>query len=219
MKKKILLSMIAAVTLTAAITTAKAQKGFYAGVQGATQIGIMFNETDADKAGSDYKSKFNFAYGVSGGYNFTNHLGIGTEVMYSRIKQNYHDNTVKYTQKLNYIKVPVFATYNTDPSRRFIFTAKAGPQIGILTKANISNASDPKLNGSANDQFKKLTFGAMIGTGVRMRVADKMYVDAGIRADGSFSNTEKKHYAGYTAGRKSGHDINVGLELGMKYFF
>lgn len=217
MKKAILLSMIAVTGSMMIVTGAKAQKGFYVGTQGAGQVNIMFNKTDADKPGSDYKSTFGTSFGVSGGYNFTNHFGVATEVNYSKLKQHYSDNTTHFTQKFNYLKVPVLFTYNTDPARKFIFTAKAGPQLGILMNSKISAASDPKMNGSVMGNYNKFTLGAMVGTGVRMRVADHLYVDAGLRADGSITNTEKKNHVAY--GRSSSHDISLGLELGMKYFF
>lgn len=219
MKKSILFAAIAVAASVSISTSVKAQKGFYAGAQGVAQINIMFNETDANKPGADYKSKLGTSFGLSGGYNFTKNMGVGAEVMYATIKQRYMDNSVRYTQKFNYLKIPVVFTYNTNPDRKFMFTAKAGPQVGILLKSGISGATDPKLNGSTKSQYKNVTFGAMVGTGVRMRMTDNIFLDAGLRVDGSFTNTENKHYHGYAAGRTKSHDINVGLELGVKYFF
>ena len=219
MKKSILLATIAVVASLTVVTSAKAQKGIYAGAQGVAQVNIMFNESDANKPGADYKSKLGSSFGLSGGYNFTKNMGVGVEVMYSTMKQRYSDNTVHFTQKFNYLKIPVVFTYNSNPDRKFMFTAKAGPQLGILLKSDISKASDTKLNGNATSQYEKLTLGAMIGTGVRMRLTEKMFLDAGVRFDGSFTNTEKKSHHGYTTGRTSSHDINAGLEMGIKYFF
>jgi hypothetical protein len=178
---------------------------------------VMFNKTDVDKPGSDYKSTFGTSFGVSGGYNFTKHFGVATEVNYATLKQHYADYTTSYTQKFNYLKVPVLFAYNTNPEKKFIFTAKAGPQVGILMNSKISGASDPKKNGSVMGNYEKLTFGAMIGTGVRVRMTDHISLNAGLRADGSFTNTEKKNRVGY--GRSTSHDISAGVEVGMKYFF
>jgi len=219
MKKTILLSMMTALSLVAVVTGAKAQKGFYVGAQGTAQVSVMFNEADVDKPGADYRSKFGTAFGVNGGYNFSRHMGIGTEVTYATIKQRYIDNSVSYTQKFNYLKVPVLFTYNTNPGRTVMFTAKAGPQLGILLRSNISGASNPALNGSTKDQYKKLTFGAMAGAGIRVRMLDNVYLDAGLHADGTISNTEDKDYKNYAANRSKSHDLNAGLEVGIKYFF
>jgi opacity protein-like surface antigen len=179
----------------------------------------MFNEKDVDKPGADYKSKSGTAFGMNGGYNFNRHIGIGTEVTYSTIRQRYIDNSSSYTQKFNYLKVPVLFTYNTNPERKFMFTAKAGPQLGILLKSKITDASNSALNGNTKDQYRKLTFGAMAGAGIRMRMADNIYLDAGLHVDGTISNTEDKGYKGYTASRSKTHDLNAGLEVGIKYFF
>lgn len=217
MKKTVLLSMTVATILS--VNTAKAQKGFYAGVQGTSQISIMFNESDIEKPGADYRSKIGTSFGVNGGYNFSRHMGIGTEVTYATIKQRYVDNTVSYSQKFNYLKVPVLFTYNTNPERTLMFTAKAGPQLGILLNSRITGASDPALNGNAKARYEKLTFGAMAGAGVRIRLADKMYFDAGLHVDGTISNTEDKDYKGYVWNRGKSHDLNAGLDVGIKYFF
>ncbi|HAO47389.1 MAG TPA: porin family protein [Ferruginibacter sp.] len=219
MKKTILFSLTTAVAILAAVSGVKAQKGFYAGAQGAAQLSVMFNEADAEKPGADYRSKCGTSFGVTGGYNFNKHMGIGTEVTYASIKQRYIDNTVSYTQKFNYLKVPVLFTYNTNPARAVMFTAKAGPQLGILLKSSISGASNPSLNGNTRDQYEKLTFGAMAGAGVRVRLAEKIYFDAGLHVDGTISNTEDKDYKGYAWNRSKSHDLNAGLEAGVKYFF
>lgn len=219
MKKTILLSIMTVTTLLTVVSSAKAQKGFYAGAQGMAQISVMFNESDVDKPGADYKSKFGTAFGLNGGYNFNKNMGIGTEVTYATIKQRYIDNTVSYTQKFNYLKIPVLFTYNTNPDRKIIFTAKAGPQLGILLRSKISGSSNSALNGSTNDQYKKLTFGAMAGAGVRIHMLDNIYLDAGLHIDGTISNTEDKGYKGYAANRSKTHDLNAGIEVGIKYFF
>src|SRR5690349_5084304 len=106
MKKAILLSVAAAITSFTA-TTASAQKGYYVGAQGATQLSVMFNKTDLDKDGTDYKSKLGTTIGIGGGYNFNKHMGVGTEVMFSTMKQKFTDNGSSITQKFSYLKVPV----------------------------------------------------------------------------------------------------------------
>lgn len=100
-----------------------------------------------------------------------------------------------------------------------MFTAKAGPQLGILLKSKVTNASNSTLNGDTKDQYKKLTFGAMAGAGVRVRMLDNVYLDAGLHVDGTISNTEDKNYKGYAANRRKSHDLNAGAEVGIKYFF
>jgi opacity protein-like surface antigen len=220
MKKVIFNAMIAAVSMLLISTTAKAQKGFYVGAQAAPQLSVMFNKDDVNKTATaaDYKAKFSFTIGAGGGYHFTDNLGVGAEVMYSVAKQRYINDDQEHTQQFNYLKVPVFFTYNTNPASKVMFTAKAGPQVGILLKSKISDADDAALNGSTKDQYNAVAFGAMAGAGARVRLTTNIFLDAGLRFDGSF-NTENKKHSSYTQGRTNTYDLNTGIDIGVKYFF
>ena len=191
MKKTIRIALLASIMTITFSNSSTAQKGFYLGAQGGPLLSVRFNGSDVDNSGMDYKAKSSFSFGVSGGYNFTNHFGVAAEANYSKEKQRYEDHSVKYDEQLNIIKIPVLFTYNTNSSARIILTAKAGPQLGILRSAKISNSSIPALNGDNIDKYKEITFGAMIGTGARIRIANKLYCDAGLRFDGVFSNLER----------------------------
>ena len=215
MKRVFFLSMLVAAALLTTITAVKAQKGIYIGAQGTRQMGVMINKDDANKPGADYKSKFSATFGINGGYNFSRNMGIGTEVMYSISRQRYVDHVTSYTQKFNYLKIPVLFTYNTNPAKNLMFIAKAGPQVGLLLNSKISDASNSALNGSAKDRYRKLTYGAVVGAGIRARMAQNIFLDAGVHFDGTFVNTEKKNYTGT---RARTYDLNAGLEIGVKYF-
>lgn len=220
MKKAISLSMMTVAAVFTIATGAKAQqKGFYIGAQGGNRLSYMFNQTDADKPGVDYKARHGYAFGVSAGYNFNKRMGIGTEFTYSSTRQHYIDSSSKYTQKFKYLKVPVMFTYISNPEKKFMFTAKLGPQVGLLLDSKIKNATNSQMNGNTKDQYEKITFGAAGGAGVRMRVVENIYVDAMLHLDASITNAEDKDYKYYTAGRSKTYDLNSGLELGVKYFF
>lgn len=220
MKRTIIISASLIITTIFGINaSATAQKGFYAGVQGAPQLSVIFNEDDVNAPNTDYKAKFSYTFGVNGGYNFTQRMGIGTEVMYSSVKQNYENNKGGYTQKLSYLKVPLLFTYNSSPDNRVVFTAKAGPQVSILMKSNVTNAGDPSLNGSNKNKYESLVFGATAGAGARVRLTDNISLNAGLRFDGSIGNIEDKSYAGHTSGRAKTYDLNSGVEVGLRYQF
>lgn len=216
MKKVIFNAMFAAAVMLAVSATVQAQKGLYLGVQGTRQLSVMFNKTDAKAPGTDYKSKFNSAFGITGGYHFTDNLGVGTELVYSTQRQVYNYNHLQYTQRFNYLKVPVLFTYNTNPASKIMFTAKAGPQIGVLLKAAIEDADNASLNGDVKDRYHKITFGGMGGVGARMRLGNNLYFDAGLHLDATFLNTEKKNSV---AGRSATYNASGGFDAGIKYFF
>lgn len=218
MKKTTLFAAITSIITLSFSNSSTAQKGFYVSAHGAPLVSVRFNGSDVDNHGMDYKAKSSFTFGVGAGYNFTDHFGIATEGMYSKEKQQYKDHSVKYDEQLNFVKIPVVFTYNTNPSARIIFTAKAGPQLGILRSAKISNSSIAALNGDSKDRYKNVTFGAMIGTGARIKLTNNLYADAGLRFDGTISNLESKNYQEQHPGRKSSHSVNAGFEFGVRYF-
>jgi opacity protein-like surface antigen len=218
MKKTILFAVITSAISVTFSNNLTAQKGFYVSAHGGPLLSVRFNGSDADNNGMDYKAKSSVAFGIGAGYNFTDHFGMAAEALYSKEKQRYEDHSVQYDEQLNFIKIPVVFTYNTNPSARIILTAKAGPQLGIVRSAKISNSSITALNGDGKDRYKDLTFGAMIGTGARIRLTNNLYADAGLRFDGTISNLESKEYREEHPGRSKTHAVNAGVEFGLRYF-
>ncbi len=160
MKETILFAAIASIITMAFPNSSTAQKGFYVSAHGTPLLSVRFNGSDVDNQDMDYKTKSSITFGVGAGYNFTDHFGVATEAMYSKEKQQYKDHSVKYDEQLNFVKVPLLLTYNTNPSARVILTAKAGPQLGILRSAKISKSSIAALNGNSKDRYKDINFGA-----------------------------------------------------------
>ncbi len=218
MKKAILFSVLA-VAFSLAATTLKAQQGFYFSTQAVRQISVMFNKSEVDDPQTDYKSSIRNALSIGGGYNFSRNMGIGTQLLYYTSKQTYVNHGLKYTQEYTCLKVPLLFTYNGNPDNKFIFTAKAGPQLGINLKSRISGADNSQLNGSTKGKYKKYTLGAVAGAGVRMHLTNLLFLDTGVRFDGTFTNPENKSYAGFQPGRSKTYDLNAGFEFGVKYFF
>ncbi|RYE54082.1 MAG: hypothetical protein EOP48_13015, partial [Sphingobacteriales bacterium] len=107
MKRLVIYSLLLLPAMLIISTSASAQKGFYVGVQGAPQLSVMFNKDDVNDAGTDYKAKFSYTFGANAGYNFTNRMGVGTEVMYSRVMQQYENTNGGHTQQLSYLKIPL----------------------------------------------------------------------------------------------------------------
>lgn len=217
--KKIFSTVVAAASLLAVSANANAQKGFYAGVHGAPQLSVMFNADDVDKPGADYKSKFSGAVGIAAGYQFAKNAGVGTEVRYSVTKQRYIADNGNYTQQFNYLKVPLLFTFNTDPAAVVMFTAKAGPQVGILLKSKITEADNHSLNGETTNRYRHLVAGVAAGAGVRVHVIGNIAVEAGLRFDGSVMDTEKKKHVAYEPGRANTYDLNGGVDVGIRYTF
>lgn len=218
MKKTIFVSAIISIALQLSASASHTQKGFYLAAQSAPLLSVRINEDDVHNTGADYKAKSSVTLGFGSGYNFTNHVGIGIEVMYSRESQGYSDVAIKYDERLSFVKVPVTFNYNTNPYSRVVFAMKVGPQVGMLTSSRVTDASIAALNGSTRDQYEKVNFGIMLGSSARIRLTNKLFADAGLRFDGIFSDLETKKYRDYHPGRGTTHSVNAGIELGIRYF-
>lgn len=195
----------------------QAQKGFYVSAQAAPWVSVKFNESDVHNPGTNYKSKTSGTIGIGGGYNFTNNLGIGAEFMYSKERQTTENTALSYDESLNFIKIPVIFTYNTNPFSKVMFAVKAGPQLGLLVSSEVSNSSYESLNGDTKDNYVTASLGVMLGTSARVRLTDKLCADAGLRFDGAFTNLESKNYRNNHPGRGTTHSINAGIEIGIRY--
>jgi opacity protein-like surface antigen len=219
MKKSVLFTIAAAMLTISTVNVASAQKGFYIGVQGQQQLSGMYNSDDADNAKFDYKASPSTAFGLNGGYNFNKHIGVSAEAMYSIEGQRYELNNVEFRKKISYVKVPLLFTYNTNPAAKVMFIAKAGPQIGLLTKANLKNGDGDVLVKDTKDSYETVTFGAAAGAGVRVNLAKHLFLDAGLKFDGNFTNSEVKTVNETNVARAKTYNMNGGIEAGIKYFF
>ena len=139
------------------------------------------------------------------------------ELMYSKEKQEYKDQNIAYSEKWQYLKIPLLAHFNSNPRSKLMFTAKAGPQLGILLKSNVYNSSEPAMNGETTGRYNRLHIGAMAGLGAAYQITSSFRVNAGLRFDGSISSLEDKNSPNHPLGRANTHNLNAGLEFGIQY--
>jgi hypothetical protein len=218
MKKITLLLMLFAISTLTIITNATAQKGFYISTQAAPQLGVMFNADDVKGAQTDYKLKGAGTFGIGAGYHFSRNMGIGTELMYAGLRQRYLYGDQEYTQRFTYLTIPLLFTFNSNPDALVMFTAKGGPQVGILLESSVADATDVTLNGDTKDKYQSVNAGAIVGAGGSLRLTSAMYFNMGLRIEGTFTNTEKTGYQNYVKGRAKTYLFSTGVEFGIKYF-
>lgn len=108
-----------------------------------------------------------FGFGLMAGYNFSEHVGVQGELIYSSITQKYKDRDVERTFNAKYVNVPLLLSLNTGKSRMVNLNVVAGPQVGFnvgsgLTYSNVvdTNSSEPVLS------VKKGDVGFAYGAGV-----------------------------------------------------
>ncbi len=194
-----------------------AQQGFSVSVKGTPQFSFLQNSDDNNNNSYSRKATFNTNFGVGAGYNFTKYLGVGIDALYSLQGQKYTLNSIEYNQKINYVKVPVYFTYNTDASKVVSFIGKVGPQVSFLADAKLTDKNSGKTIDETKDRFETATFGGAAVAGAQFKVQPQLYVTAAARFDYDFTNAEDKDYVDYTPGRAKTYNSTAGLEVGLKY--
>ncbi len=130
--KKFFMSVLLIVGLT--VLKSNAQQGFSLSAKAIPQFSFLQNKDDNNNTNYSTKATFNAGFGLGAEYGFNNHFGVGIDALYSLQGQRYILNNIEYNQKVNYIKVPVYFTYNSDASKPISFIGKIGPQVSFLTE-------------------------------------------------------------------------------------
>lgn len=81
-----------------------------------------------------------FGYGAGGflSLNFTDHLGVQSELMYNTLNQKFAAEDLEGNVKLQYLNVPVLVSYNSNKSRIVNLNLVAGPQLGISAGSEVN---------------------------------------------------------------------------------
>lgn len=206
--------------------TAQAQKGAHLGVTGGVIATGMLDEIKYGDVDYDYKLTIGSSYGIAGGYNFSDYLGIQSELNFAKegavvkIHESNYDITKDFT--LNYLQVPVmFRLSGGNYNNRF--TAMFGPQWSFLSSANVF--TEDKVNGNSSkdisSRFNKTDIGLVLSGGGDITLKGNWYL-----------NTELRFYYGMTQVNKDKDVIlekpneedllkNVygGLFIGLHYMF
>lgn len=216
--KKTILALSGVLLMSAAATTANAQQGFSIGIKATPHFSFLQNSDDNDNALLERNATFGASFGVGAGYNFTDNMGVGLDVLYSLQGQRYEVAGVEFKQKLDYVKIPLYFSYTTNPDAPVAFTAKVGPQLSILTSAKVVDKDGDALPGmdDTKEQYQSVGFGGMAAAGVQFRLNSNMFLTAMARFDYDFTNAEDDSYMHYSKGRANTSNMTAGLEVGLK---
>ena len=216
MKRTILAAIVVAAFMMN--NEANAQKGFSLSVKATPQLSSFQNDDDNEiSLILDRKTTFNASFGVGAGYNFTQRAGIGMDVLYSLQGQRYGVNGTEIRQKVNYVKVPLYFSYNGDASKKVSFIGKLGPQVSILTDSKVTDKDGEDLISDTKDRYSDATFGAMAAAGAQFKLTNRLFLTTMTRFDYDFTNAEDDSYRYYTPGRAKTYNLTTGLEVGLKY--
>jgi opacity protein-like surface antigen len=108
-----------------------------------------------------------FGMGALLGFNFSKHIGVQGEIIYSSISQKYEIDDTAYKINLRYVNVPLLLSLNTGKTKAVNLNVVAGPQMGfnVGSRLTTSGVSDPN-NPQPVLSVKKSDIGFAYGGGV-----------------------------------------------------
>jgi hypothetical protein len=230
---------------------AMGQKGLKLGVIALPQSTWMLNSDDMSVPQDvfKYKKTYGMAAGPMVGYNFGDGIGFRLNFLYSAQGQrftniNSEGTLVTHTRRLNYLKVPLFLSFNTGTEfNKLVFAVNLGFQANFLLRARYYNddqsyTPDEVLFGNIRDypstykQYSLFNYGPVADIGLDIKLAYNIMANVHVRGDYTLSDAENKNaaYKLYTNGipddvriwsetRAITNNMNVGLMLGLTYTF
>ncbi len=187
-----------------------AQRGLEAGAIIQPQIySQIYTEEQADRAA---KIPYSFAIGVDLGYNLTNNLGVRTGLLYTPIGERYNDLTPDPEERidlnLNYVQLPFYLKFNSNPDNRLSLLVIAGANISFLNEALLT-INDESPEGVLGD-YKRIVPGAAGGIGVQLNLDRGGNINLLWRTGLSLDTVQ-------TMGAAS-RNLSTGLQLSYHYF-
>ncbi len=158
-----------------------------------TEFGLRFMPTISaldmkTSSGGTVSGQATFGYGVGAflGYNFSDHVGIQGEVIYSSTTQKYKEQDRENKINLKYVNIPLLFALNTNKTGQVNFNIVAGPQIGISVGSNVFTSGDNGDNTQAILDVKKGDLGLAYGAGADFALIQSGALRLGIGFRGVF---------------------------------
>lgn len=137
------------------------------------EFGIRYMPTISDfdiqsSDGNTVNGEASIGYGVGAflGFNFTNHLGIQVEGIYSSVSQKYNDESGDREVELTYFNIPLLFSLNSGKDKMINLNASGGLQLGINVGSSMTSTNTGEQNSSeAVLSVKKSDIGFAYGAG------------------------------------------------------
>lgn len=143
-------SIIATIAILTVISVGIVQaQNINVGIKGGLNAYNLSNDN-----GGEFDTKLGANVGLLGHIHMARQFALQPEIVFSMQGANSADGDTKLN--LNYINVPVLFQYMFDNG----FRLQAGPQVGFLMSAKVSNGSSTDVKDSFNDIDLGLSFGA-----------------------------------------------------------
>ena len=194
---------------------ANAQKGLEFGAFVQPQTHWIMNDQDFEAGDElDFRVPYSMGIGINVGYNFSDMLGLRTGLSYDTNGQDYVNNSVDPSINssivLNYLKVPVYLKFNTNTQSKLSFLFLAGPQFGLLTKAESFFDEDDPVDQM--EQYANFELSAAGALGLQINMDDNSTINFLWRTQYSLNNIEEK-----VVGRDAYQNLVTGLYIAYNY--
>lgn len=151
--QRVLLSLTVGAFVLSGISSVKAQDNV---IEKYGEVGIRFMPTftavkmqSSSNGQVSGKVNLGFGAGILLGFNFTNHVGVQGELIYSSIVQEDATDGVNSKLKLSYVNIPLLLSLNTGKSKFINLNVVGGPQIGFnvgsaFSQTGVIDPNDPQ---------------------------------------------------------------------------
>ena len=236
--KKIIIALAAVLLLLAG--PVMSQKQLYFGLAGTAQNTWTTNQNNY---GLPFEMDYAVTFGGSGnlniGFDFNKHIGLKTEIGFSKLGQNYKDNyrDTAYSRniRLNYLQIPLLFKFRSggEVAR---FYVQVGPQFNILMSASQKylqlgevwndewtpqNWTRPIVIGenTITDRYNKLDIMGRLDFGVDIQIIENLCMNAGLTMAYGFTdiNATDWQIKDHTGNYNPSHNIYVGFNVGINY--
>jgi hypothetical protein len=139
------------------------------------EVGLRFMPTFSSfsaktSSGGTIEGSVTLGYGFGAllGFNFTEHVGVQGEIIYTSISQKYKELDVEREINLRYFNIPLLLSLNTGKTKPVNFNFVAGPQIGLSAGSDIhvSGGGEGSEATHAVLKVKKGDLGVAYGAGI-----------------------------------------------------
>jgi hypothetical protein len=159
------------------------------------------------------------------GYNFDEHFGIQSEILYTSISQKYKEVDVIRKINLRYVNIPLMLQYNTGKYDMVNFNISAGPQLGVSVGSSVYTSSSENPNNMQGIvAVKKGDLGFAYGAGLdfALNPTKTLRLDTGFRgvyglidvSDNNISTSTSSYYI-----LDKTHVKTYSLYVGISYLF
>jgi hypothetical protein len=164
-KVKFMCFSVAALLFVSVIKT-NAQKGEFG-----FRVMPTFSSFSANSYGGGTVSgtvTLGWGFGALLGFNFSEHVGVQGEIIYTTMAQKYKMADVEREVNLRYFNIPLLLTLNTGKTKPVNFSLVAGPQLGINAGGDVHVTSGDVSTETTHAIFKvkKGDLGVAYGAGI-----------------------------------------------------